>query len=274
MSDKVKCPDPEQIKAMNPEELLEQFDRLKFRVAKRFISTVERYAWIDEEDICQIADIALLKAQKAYKPMDEASFITFAYRIMVYDIMKALKIRCDGNGYTNEPITVSLDEPIDEEGDITRGDIIPSKDIPISEQMEVLDIISKVRNAVSALPEDQEELIRRRYLNDPAETQVQIAEEKGVPVHIITGIRNRAFKKLRRDLRDYQDYIPNHIGSSKFNSTWTSEPEQYVIARESRLKQLERSYKELFQNDKEENHNEKPVEQSIYTAEQDVWNGG
>ena len=112
MSDKTKCPVPEQIKAMSPEELLKQFERLKFRAAKRFIKTVERLVWIDAEDVYQVADIALLKAQQTYEPTEEASFMTYAYRFIEWEIMKALKIRCDGNGYKIEPITVSLDEPI------------------------------------------------------------------------------------------------------------------------------------------------------------------
>ena len=175
MSDKAKCPDPEQIKAMSPEELLKQFERLKFRAAKRFIKTVERLVWIDAEDVYQVADIALLKAQQTYEPTEEASFMTYAYRFIEWEIMKALKIRCDGNGYKIEPITVSLDEPINEDGDITRGDTIPSNETPLPEQMETREIVSRVRTAVDALPEDQGEIIKRRYLNDPTESGAKIA---------------------------------------------------------------------------------------------------
>ena len=246
MSDKTKCPDPEQIKAMSPEELLKQFERLKFKAAKRFIKTVERLVWIDAEDVYQVADIALLKAQQTYEPTEEASFMTYAYRFIEWEIMKALKIRWDGNGYKIEPITVSLDEPINEDGDITRGDTIPSNETPLPEQMETREIVSRVRTAVDALPEDQEEVIRRRYLNDPTESGAKIAEEKGVPVHIIAGKKDRAFKRLRKDLRDLQDLTPRHVGVRKFNTTWTSEPEQYVLAKESTLKRLEQEYKELF----------------------------
>lgn len=246
MNDKTKCPEPEEIKAMTPEELLKQFERLKFRVANRYKKTVERLVWIDAEDVYQVADIALLKAQKSYEPTEEASFMTYAYHIMEWEIWRALKIRWDGNGYTVEPITVSLDEPINEDGDITRGDLIPSDETPLPEQMETREIVRRVRTAVDALPEDQGEIIKRRYLNDPTESGVKIAEEKGVAVHIIAGKKDRAFKRLRKDLRDLQDLTPHHVGVAKFNTTWTSEPEEYVLAKESALKRLQESYKELF----------------------------
>lgn len=220
---------PEQIQAMEPEQLLKQYDRFIWKIVNRYKKAAANYAWIDEADLYQVACIALLKAQKTYNPESEAAFMTYAHRIITWKIYRALRIKSNPAGYAFEPIMLSLDEPINEDGDITRGDTIQSDDEPPEETAERAAIAAEVRAAVSTLPEIQEEIINRLYLNDPTESRPEIAKDKGVSVSVIGRQKEKAFKKLRYELRELQPKMPHHIGLSQFRSHWTSEPEQYAL---------------------------------------------
>ena len=228
------APAPDQIKDMTPDELLKQYDRLIKKVSNRYSQTVAHYAWIDDQDIQQVASIALLKAQERFDLESNVPFISFAWTVMQRDILKALNIRCTPYGTTFEPQTVSLDEKISDDSDITRGEVIPGTDEPLDDQAVKKDIAERVRAAVYKLPKDQEEVIERLYLNDPTETKQQIAKTKGVSNQCIKNRQAQALRKLRHKLWYLRPEIPNHIGFSSFNTRWMSEPEQYVINVDSR----------------------------------------
>ena len=227
------APAPDQVKVMEPDELLKQYDRLIKKIANRYTSTAAHYAWIDADDLQQVASIALLKAQETYNP-DKGAFINHACMIMQGEIMKALNIRWTPYGNQYEPDTVSLDEPITEESDTTRGETIPGSDEPLEDRAVRADIAERVRAAVHALPDDQEEVIERLYLNSPTETKQQIALDKGVTGQSIANRQRVALRKLRYKLWYMRPEMPNHIGLESFNTQWMSEPEQYVIDRENR----------------------------------------
>lgn len=248
MNDKQTAQEPEKIKAMEPEQLLKHYDRLIWKVVNRFKKAAANYAWIDEADLYQVASIALLKAQEAYKPETGIAFVTYAYHAMKWKIYRALRIESTPAGYAFEPIMLSLDEPINEDGDITRGDTIQSDDEPLDDMAERTDTAARVRAAVRTLPENQEEIINRLYLNDPTESRPKIAKDKGVSVAAIGRQKQKAFQKLRRSLRDLEPDMPHHVGLAQFKSHWTSEPEQYVLARENRFKKWLRDYEEFIEN--------------------------
>lgn len=246
MSEKLIAPDPETIKAMEPEKLLKQFERLIIKVGNRYSKTASLYGWIDTDDLYQIAAIGILKAQKTFDPESEASFVSYACNCMTWDIMNALKIRKTPEGWKKSPVPLSLDEPINEEAEDTIGDLIPARETPIDEQAEINEVVSRVRAAVGSLPDDEEEIIERIYLQDPPEQRSQIAEEKGISGQAISNRERKAFRRLREDLSDLKEYRPHHIGASEYNTTWTSEPELYAIKREKRLAQLEESYRQFI----------------------------
>lgn len=258
MSEKLTAPAPERIKAMEPEELLKQYDRLIRKIANRYANTAARYAWIDDADLRQVASIAMLKAQATYEPKEEASFMHYACVIMQREILRALNVRWTPYGYISEPAPVSLDEPINEDGETTRGELIPGTDPPLEELAEKADLADRIRAAVHSLPDDQTEVIERLYLNEPTETQKQIAEEKGVSDQTICGRQKRAIRKLRIKLRNLEPELPYHIGLSKFRTRWISEPEQYVINRETQFEEWNNGIKKFIKERK--TNNEKPTE--------------
>ena len=242
MNDKPTVPEPEQIKAMEPEKLIKQYDNLIHKVVKRYSQTVKLYAWIDEDDLLQIAMIAIVDAQKTYNPEGGSSFVSYAYQLIRWRILQELKIRRTQEGYQLEQPTISLDEPIEEDGETTRGELIESMDLSVEECAELADKVTCVRNAVRNLPNVQEEIITRLYLNEPTETPLALAKEKGISSQAIGSKERSALKKLRSILWDLQPYHQKHIGLKKFNSIWMSEPEQYAITQEERIERLKKWY--------------------------------
>lgn len=248
MSEQLTAPAPDQIKEMEPDELLKQYDRLIKKVVNRFKDLVSRYAWIDEQDLLQVASIALLEAQTAYKPDGDCKFITYAFNQMQWRICRALNIKTTPAGETvYETVTVSLDEPLTDDSDLTRGDTLQSDDEPLEEHAERIDTAARVREAVKALPDQQSEVIERLYLNDPTESRNQIARSKGVSGSLIGQRERKAFRTLRWRLKALQPDLPNHIGVMHFNSTWTSEPEQYVLFCEANQKKRKKEQSEFIE---------------------------
>ena len=243
MNDKPTAPESEQIKAMEPEKLIKQYDNLIHKVVMRYSQTVKLYAWIDEDDLFQVAMIAIVDAQKSFNSEGGSSFMSYAYKLMSWRIMQELKIRRTQEGYQLEHPTISLDEPIDDDGETTRGELIESMDLSVEECVELSDKATCVRNAVRSLPNTQEEIITRLYLNEPTDTRLALAKEKGISSQAIGSKERSALKKLRSILWDLQPYHQKHIGLKKFNSIWISEPEQYVITQEERIERLKKWYK-------------------------------
>ena len=239
---------PGEIKAMPPEKLLAQFEALILKVANRYKKTAEKTKRFESSDVEQIAAIALLKARESYDPTKQASFLTHAFNVMNWEIMRALRIYDPAGGYRKEPIILSLDEPINEDGDITRGDTIQSDGEPLDDMAERIDTAARVRAAVRTLPAIQEEIINRLYLNEPTETRPEIAKDKGISAAAIGRQKEKAFYILRNKLRNLQPDLPKHIGLNRFNTNWTSEPEQFVLIREKRFEQWLRDYEEFIEN--------------------------
>lgn len=238
MDEKRNNPEPEQITAMEPEELLKQYNRLIYKIVHRYRETAQRYAWIDDSDLQQVASIGLLKAQATYCETNGASFVHYACTIMSREIMRALNIKWTTSGYTFEQETISLDEPINGNSEITRGELIPCTDIPIEELAEKAEIAARVHSSVMALPEDQKEVIERLFLNDPTESRQQIATDKGITIQTVFYQQRNAFRNLRNKLRNLKPDMPNHIGFRSFNTRWTSEPESYVLEKERRIEEI------------------------------------
>ena len=234
MSEQLTAPSPDQVKEMDPDKLLKQYERLIKKIANRYSRTAARYTWIDIEDLQQVAGIALLKAQASYKPVGDATFITYACTIMQREILRALNVRWIPNhGSEYEPVPVSLDSPVSADSDITLGEVTPSTDESLEERMERAEIADQVRSAVRSLPVDQTEVIERLFLNEPTETSSQIAQDKGVSHQTISTRQKKAVRTLRVKLRNLQPDMPNHIGLQTFRNKWISEPELYVINKET-----------------------------------------
>ncbi len=259
MDKATQSPGPEEIKDMKPEELLRQYDRLIWKMINPFKATLANYAWIDETDLYQVSCIALLEAKNAFTPEDKTPFLSIACNKIRWQIFRALNIRWTQAGQMKqEPPTMSLDEPINEEGDITRGDLIPADGETLEEITERADTAARVRVAVHELPEDQEEIINRCFLNDPTESKAQISREKGVSVQSISVKQRKAFQKLQYKLRSLREIRPRHVGLREFKTTMTTEQELFVMAKEKQLERFETHYEKLFSEPEETGERKQP----------------
>lgn len=102
------------------------------------------------------------------------------------------------------------------------------------ESLEVSDLQAHVWQAVAELPDRQQDVIRRYYLQNTSLTD--IAKEKGVAVSNIQQRKNQGLQMLRksRDLRTvYKDYIKNDCPDfSGYDFYWLRSPEKYVIEKD------------------------------------------
>ena len=102
------------------------------------------------------------------------------------------------------------------------------------EPLEVSDLQAHVWQAVAELPERQQEVIRRYYLQGTSLTD--IAKEKGVAVSNIQQRKNQGLQMLRRNrkLRSfYNSCIRSaYLDTSSYDFYWLRSPERYVIEKD------------------------------------------
>ena len=202
-----------------------------------------RYGWalntrsdIDMEDLQQTAMIGIIEAKKTYNA-NAGSWANYSGYFVRNEIRNLLGIR---GGKIPTP-TISLDEPIDEEGELTRLDMLADETAPDAEEVlcrEDMRVI--VSEAVDRLQEDQRDAIRDYYLK--GKTYKGTAEALGVTVERIRQLLTTAKRNLRRDRKlraiadiDRRTNFYYGVGVTAFNSSGISPVEQLVIWRESYL---------------------------------------
>lgn len=202
-----------------------------------------RYGWalktrsdVDLEDLQQTAMMGIIEAKKTY---DEkaGSWANYSGYFIRNEIRNLLGIK---GGKIPIP-TISLDEPIDEEGELTRLDMIADETAPDAEEVlcrEDMRVI--VSEAVDRLQEDQRDAIQDFYLK--GKTQKAIAEIMGMTVEKIKQLLSTAKRNLRQDRKlraiaeiDRRTNFYYGMGVTAFNSSRISPVEQLVIWRESYL---------------------------------------
>lgn len=209
----------------------EQMTKLAHYWACRYSRAAQIRNDIDIEDLHQAAFLGILKAKKAYKD-DKGGFVTLAGYYARNEIRDLLGIR---NGKF-PPIMESLDEPLNDETEDTRLDLIADETIPEADAA-LLDAERRqtVRDAVSRLKEDQRAAISCRYFQGM--TYEQTAEAANIPRQRLNSVIQRAQSNLRRDweLRSLvarSTQYMRHVGIARFNTTMTSAVEELVILRE------------------------------------------
>lgn len=135
--------------------------------------------------------------------------------------------------------SISLDEPIGDKGDITRGSLLTDETTNIEDYFENKEFKKTIHESIEKLPEVEKDVINKKYFDDKS---IQtISEEMNITYNQAMRLHNRAFQKLRRDKRliDYSsinEYL--HVSSTRFNTTWTSATERIVLLREQ-LRELQ-----------------------------------
>lgn len=137
---------------------------------------------------------------------------------------------------------ISLDEPINEEGDITRLDLYANEAaVNFDESIFEEEIRQALTESLAILNDTDRQIINRRYFQNVG--LKEIGEEMQVSPERVRQIESKALRKLRRDNKfirkvldeEVSNYV--NVGVSRFNNTRTSSVEKVVLERERRIEE-------------------------------------
>ena len=224
-------------------------ERLASYWAGRYSWILERRNDLDREDLQQAAFLGILEARKAYKE-ERGGEVTLAGFYARKEIRALLGIR---NGKL-PPTLESLDEPLNEETDDTRLDLLADETLPEADAALLEEEKRQtVRDAVNRLQEDQKAVVSMHFFQ--GKTYQQTADEMNVTRDRVTTIFQNARRNLRRDrylkaLAEVNRSTPYllGVGVTRFNSTFTSAVEELVLLRERLLEKV------LKEQEKQQEH--------------------
>ena len=157
--------------------------RLASYWAGRYSWAIERRNDIDREDLQQAAYLGILQARKPYKE-ERGGEVTLAGFYARKEIRALLGIR-DGK---LPPILESLDEPLNDETDDTRLDLIADETVPEADAgLLEEEKRQTVRDAVNRLAADQRAVVSLRFF-------------KGKTYKVKTNAKGIAQKKLNKNV--------------------------------------------------------------------------
>lgn len=211
-------------------------ERLANYWAGRYSWVLEKRNDIDREDLQQAAFLGILEAQRAYK--EERGGLTTLAGFYARNEIRALL----GIKHGKLPPTLeSLDEPLNDETEDTRLDLLADETLPEIDAALLEDEKRQtVRDAVSKLAEEQRAVVELHFFE--GKTYPQTAEEMNItPTRAVTIwaaarrslSRNRYLKALAEVNRS-TPYLLG-VGVTRFNSTFTSAVEELVLLRERLL---------------------------------------
>lgn len=215
-----------------------------------------RYSWIlerrndlDREDLQQAAFLGILEARKAYKE-ERGGEVTLAGFYARKEIRALLGIR---NGKL-PPAMESLDEPLNEETDDTRLDLLADESLPeIDAGLLEEEKRQTVRDAVNKLEAEQRAVVSMRFFE--GKTYPQTAAEMDItPMRAVTiwaaarrNLRRNRYLKALAEVNRSTPYLLG-VGVTRFNSTFTSAVEELVLLRERLLEKV------LKEQEKQQEH--------------------
>lgn len=207
--------------------------------ACRYYWAAEKRNDIDLDDLRQAAYLGIMRARKAYDP-EKATFGTYAGFYARYEIRALLGIR----DRKMPPFLLSLDEPLNDETEDTRLDMIADESIPDPDDALIAeDLRQTVRDAVNRLQADQRSVVSLHFFE--GKTYQQAANEMNLSHDRVKTIFQNARRNLRRDrylkalaeVNKKTDYM-RRVGVAQFNTTMTSAVEDIVMWRERMINKL------------------------------------
>lgn len=226
----------DEIRSADPAAVIEQYEPFLIKLANRYDDILSRTGAVGFDDLLQVGRIAVLDAQKTYYP-DKGSFINW----ISYYIRKAMRSALDFDNQTGAaPVPlVYLDEPLSDDTETKRGDMVADPDAlpidePIIEDETKREISKQVREAVERMKSDrQREVITRVWLNGQERTAA--AADMGMKTTALQTLDKTARTTLRRDWRlkrfVSQEVPLIFVSLARFNTTWTSATEEAAFWR-------------------------------------------
>ncbi len=175
--------------------LVEHNLRLVVYIARRFENTGTSL-----EDLISIGTIGLMKAIGTYRMEKNIKLATYASRCIENEILMHIR------KISNQKAEVSLDEPINQDGDgneLLLSDILGTGEDEIFAPLEAAADLTALRQALGELPGRERELIGMRYgLDGQRElTQKEIAQKLGISQSYISRLEKKILGKLRREFQ-------------------------------------------------------------------------
>lgn len=175
--------------------LVEHNLRLVVYIARRFENTGTNL-----EDLISIGTIGLMKAIGTYRADRNIKLATYASRCIENEILMHIR------KISNQKAEVSLDEPINQDGDgneLLLSDILGTGEDEIFASLEADADLGALRHALTELNDRERQLIGMRFgLNGQKElTQKEIAQLLGISQSYISRLEKRILGKLRREFQ-------------------------------------------------------------------------
>lgn len=175
--------------------LVEHNLRLVVYIARRFENTGTSL-----EDLISIGTIGLMKAIGTYRMEKNIKLATYASRCIENEILMHIR------KISNQKAEISLDEPINQDGDgneLLLSDILGTDEDEIFAPLEAAADLTALRQALGELPGRERELIGMRYGLDGQKelTQKEIAQKLGISQSYISRLEKKILGKLRREFQ-------------------------------------------------------------------------
>ena len=165
--------------------LVEHNLRLVVYIARRFENTGTSL-----EDLISIGTIGLMKAIGTYRMEKNIKLATYASRCIENEILMHIR------KISNQKAEISLDEPINQDGDgneLLLSDILGTGEDEIFAPLEAAADLTALRQALGELPGRERELIGMRYGLDGQKelTQKEIAQKLGISQSYISRLEKK-----------------------------------------------------------------------------------
>ncbi len=175
------------------QHLVEHNLRLVVYIARRFENTGTNL-----EDLISIGTIGLIKAINTYRLDKKIKLATYASRCIENEILMHIRKT------SNQKTEVSLDEPINMDGDgneLLLSDILGTEEDMILRPLEDAVDLCVLRQALSQLPPREREIVVMRYGLEgrKEQTQKEVAECMGISQSYISRLEKRIMLRLRKE---------------------------------------------------------------------------
>lgn len=100
-------------------------------------------------------------------------------------------------------MTISMDEEIDEQEEITLHEAIPDENVNVEESAMLSYRIDKMYEAIAMLPEDEADLIYALYLNKPVMTEREYSEKTGISKTQVNVRKKKILIKLKKTILNF-----------------------------------------------------------------------
>ncbi len=167
---------------------------------------------LEYEDLVSEGTIAMLMAARKFDTNRGTRFVAYAGPIIRKAMQQAIEKQ--GNIYRmpkdvkkhaprNVEKAVSVDAPLNAGNQYTLLDILTNKDVEMADEgLKIQKIRKEINDVIKFLNEREQAVIKKFYgIGEPHETMAEIAKDLGLKRERVRQIRDRASRKLNKNLR-------------------------------------------------------------------------